>query len=420
MVRRVLFRCFLACLSSAVIGTALLAQKAGFVYVVNCCSSPNDTGPGNVSAYAIEGETGALLPVPGSPFAAGVGGSGGIAVDPAGQFLFVGNHGDPTINTPPSISVYTIEGNSGTLTPVAGSPFPAPNSGEMTVDPSGRFLYMSGPPTVTVITIDAFAIDRSTGAVSPVPGSPFSDGATVSSPAIGGALSVTVDPTGQFLFATNRTGSQDNVSALRIDSSSGALSLVPGSPFAVPGGGNGGNDVWGAVMDPHGKFVFVSECCSLHDGVVPFAIDHATGAPTPVPGSPFTKAGDPPSLTVDPQGKFVYGSGFATHIFGMRIDRGTAALTPVPGSPYSTIRGLPIREAVDPTGKFLYITTDAPFSTHGETEAFSIDRATGALTIVPGSPFSAGVGPNGIVTTSGPGCIALPVPPVPSKPCIMP
>src|ERR1700737_2407104 len=45
-------------------GTALRGQSAGFAYVAN--NQSND-----VSAYAIDGMTGALAPVAGSPFPAG-------------------------------------------------------------------------------------------------------------------------------------------------------------------------------------------------------------------------------------------------------------------------------------------------------------------------------------------------------------
>jgi hypothetical protein len=54
-------------------GTTLRAQTAGFAYVANCGGAPYcpGVGSGNVSAYSIDGTTGALAPVVGSPFSAG-------------------------------------------------------------------------------------------------------------------------------------------------------------------------------------------------------------------------------------------------------------------------------------------------------------------------------------------------------------
>jgi DNA-binding beta-propeller fold protein YncE len=101
--------------------------RAQFAYVAN--------QTGNVSAYSIS-SNGALVPVPGSPFAARFGAIS-VAVDPTGKFAYVANGGDNTV------SAYSI-GSNGALTPVPGSPFAAgriPNS--VAVDPTGKFAYVA-------------------------------------------------------------------------------------------------------------------------------------------------------------------------------------------------------------------------------------------------------------------------------------
>jgi DNA-binding beta-propeller fold protein YncE len=80
-----------------------------FIYVPN-------VGSANVSVYTIK-SNGALIPVKGSPFAAGSGACYG-AVDPSDKFVYVGN------SAASSISGYQI-GSNGALTPLKGSPFPA-------------------------------------------------------------------------------------------------------------------------------------------------------------------------------------------------------------------------------------------------------------------------------------------------------
>jgi 6-phosphogluconolactonase len=57
----------------------------------------------------------------GSPFACGAG-PWGAFVHPSGKFLYVTNNGEGTI------SAYTIDSTSGSLTPISGSPFATPGT----------------------------------------------------------------------------------------------------------------------------------------------------------------------------------------------------------------------------------------------------------------------------------------------------
>ncbi len=66
--KRLLFSCVVL-MALAGAGTALWGQGGGFAYVANCGTTC--IGPGNVSAYTIDGTTGALTEVAGSPFPAG-------------------------------------------------------------------------------------------------------------------------------------------------------------------------------------------------------------------------------------------------------------------------------------------------------------------------------------------------------------
>src|SRR6266404_1499801 len=124
-------RGWLSVLSTLAIGFVCLASplRAQFAYVAN--GSDN-----TVSAYSI-GSSGALTPVPGSPFAAG-NVTDSVAVDPTGKFAYVTNQGFPPTNIPGTISAYSIASN-GALTPVPGSPFAAVQPGSVAVDPTGRF-----------------------------------------------------------------------------------------------------------------------------------------------------------------------------------------------------------------------------------------------------------------------------------------
>jgi len=92
-----------------------------FLYVTNW-------GVATVLGFSIDGN-GNLTPVPGSPFSSWGFNPSVLATDPAGKFLYVANSG--TSGLPPYDGVvagFTVDPNSGALTPIAGSPFPAAGS----------------------------------------------------------------------------------------------------------------------------------------------------------------------------------------------------------------------------------------------------------------------------------------------------
>src|SRR5882724_6908900 len=71
--------------------TLHVATPGGLVYAANCTGTcGSGVGTGNVSAYIIDAATGALIPVSGSPFAAGIS-PFWVAVDPAARFAYVAN-----------------------------------------------------------------------------------------------------------------------------------------------------------------------------------------------------------------------------------------------------------------------------------------------------------------------------------------
>src|ERR1700721_3734023 len=86
---------FLAMMGIA--GQAYGAPQPTFVYV----TAFNSAGTGMVFGYALDSITGALNPVPGSPFAAGFAPSRAVAA-PSNKFVYVENYNN--------ISEYTVDG----------------------------------------------------------------------------------------------------------------------------------------------------------------------------------------------------------------------------------------------------------------------------------------------------------------------
>src|SRR5712692_8761354 len=119
-----------------------------------------------------------------------------------------------------------------------------------------KFAYVANDVSGNV---SAYTINSSTGALSPVLGSPFGAGT--------GPVSVAVDPSGKFVYVAVEGSA--NVSAYSIDSTTGALSPVPGSPFAA------GLFPDSVAVDSSGKFAYVGD---LFGGVSAYTIDCNNGA----------------------------------------------------------------------------------------------------------------------------------------------
>src|SRR5579862_2643059 len=227
--------------------------------------------------------------------------------------------------------------------------------------------------------VDAFSVTPSSGALATVSGSPF----TVTSGQ--GAQGMSVDPAGKFLFVTQHNTNQ--VAAFAIGSS-GQLATVAGSPFTA------GSFPEESIVDPSGKFLYVSNNMDALGGISAYTIG-ADGSLTAVPGSPFTTLvnGGPFGLAVHPNGSFLYiamsgGVTAGTQVVGQKIDTSTGALSPIPGSPF-TVGNEPSGVIIDPAGKFLFVTN----MVDNTVSAFTIDGTSGALTAVSGSPFMTGPSP---------------------------
>jgi 6-phosphogluconolactonase (cycloisomerase 2 family) len=190
-----------------------------------------------------------------------------VIIDRSGKYLYaLSENGD-------SIDAFNIDGNSGNLTPLPGSPYvmtkPAtgcnlyPFGCDTTdiSDDNGRFLYVA---EAFGQAIQGFSITGKTGTLSNVAGSPFSSGYS---------LTTFVEPTGRFLYVTNAVSQQ--IALFSIDAGSGMLTHV--KDFGPSGG------VSRLRGDPSGKFLYEGG-----GSLSGFAIDSKTGNLSPMPGSPFT------------------------------------------------------------------------------------------------------------------------------------
>jgi 6-phosphogluconolactonase (cycloisomerase 2 family) len=258
------------------------------------------------------------------------------------------------------------------------------------VRPTPRFLYASNV-TTTSGAITAFRVDPTTGALTAI-GTPDTTASTRSS------LAVTRDS--KFLYvAEGSPGVPDGYVSARAIQADGSLAQIPGSPFPFVDG------VGGVVAHPTANFLFVS----TQVGVTVAAYDPISGIPTTVS---TVKVGDSSVAAAAPNGSrlyfyqafYDYPTG-GWQIAGFSVNSANEALSELPSGSIQTYphdcfdpqvpNYYPKAVAVDPTGKFLYvaIASGDTICVSSSVDAYSIDPVSGAMTQIPGSPFTAGTVP---------------------------
>ncbi len=193
-------------------------EGPGLVYVANSQSN-------NISGYSVDANTGVLTPLAGSPYPAGQG-PASIVIAPApgpniegARLVLVAN------KLSNNVSVFSVAGD-GSLSPVPGSPSPvggSPSSvGIATSAMPMAFAYVSIP---ALNQIAGFSIDAATGTLAPLAGSPFPGGL--------GPSSAAISTEGKFPYLLVANNRSNDLSVYTFDPTTGALTPVSGSPSPV-------------------------------------------------------------------------------------------------------------------------------------------------------------------------------------------
>lgn len=292
----------------------------------------------SIFAFVSSPSNGALTPVSGSPFPIAAHAIASV-VAPSSKFLYFASEDEGT--TTSSISGFSIDPGSGALRPIAGSPFASGSCArDITIDPSSRFLYMAGcailPERGSIPVLVAYSINAA-GSLSPVAGSPFpiGDGQVLEPP-----TAVAVHPSDRFVYAPDPFAS--SIWVFNLDPGNGTLAPVAGSPFMV-GFPNIPNQPVAVALDPAGQFAYVVtnrgaiSGVDTAGGVWGFKVDSGNGSLRPIAATP-TRTGDSPSnALIDPSGKFVYVANRENDsVSAFKIDAG-GALTPLAGSPITVM-----------------------------------------------------------------------------------
>lgn len=345
--------------------TVLQYSYASFLYLGVANS------PGEVHGFAQHPTTGALLPLAGSPFATGGNGTYGVTMSVNNKFLFSTNFLSNTIT---SLAINPLNGNltSGSVVNSDSSGSKGPNG--LFAHPSGNFLYVSN---FNGNDISGYSINSS-GALVPLAGSPFTTSGAIKMNALVGSSD------GRFLFAAAGSPivSGSGVVVYTVNPSTGALTVVEGSPFrnnldasVVANRGDG------ISIHPNGRWLYVG---LFYQGkVAGWDINQTTGALTPLE-APVDNGSVPDdggsAVTVSADGLFLYGTAFSSSnpagkraiVYEINPDNGRLTRRS-----QATTQGGPNDIRIDTTGNYAYTcnTLNDP-----SISAFSVNKTTGALT----------------------------------------
>lgn len=238
---------------------------------------------GTIIGYSTPSDGTLTAQLPGSPYPAGIAPTqmaftAQANSGPSAFFLYVTDAGDPN----GGILAYYLD-PAGSLTPLSGSPFPTlPNAGPTSIYSAGYyqegiqnlndvFLFVS---LTNVAKIAAFTVDPTSGALTPVPGSPF---------AAGNGPGTILEDVSNHLFILN--AGDHTVSAFNI-ASNGALSPIAS---AVPAGTATG----GMTLYPW-TVLYVADTNA--SSIETFNVDPTTGVLSSA-GAPFAVSSPPLQLT---------------------------------------------------------------------------------------------------------------------------
>jgi 6-phosphogluconolactonase (cycloisomerase 2 family) len=282
-----------------------------------------------------------------------------------------------TIPLSNQIVAYREDPNSGVLTQLTGSPITAGTAVQsIAMHPSGKFLYAAnsgdGPPTgdVSLFTIST------TGAIAEV------------TPRTNVGLSPTLlsmDSAGAFLYVGN--AGSGSISAFSIDSGTGALTEVAGSPFPI------GRAPLNMKVAPSGSTLYVTLSGDLTGIIEAFNLNQGVLSPA---GSPSLTGRNPFGLTISSSGKILYTANTLDNSISEFMINADGSLSELSGSPIGEQYAAPVTLFIDKSGAYLYVANNGS----SNLAAYSIG-SDGSLALLTGSPFGTGSQPNSLATDSG-------------------
>lgn len=385
----------LASILSLAIGLGVTAcsrdYTLAYVYVTTSAplSAASSTN-GGVSAYAVDYQSGALIPLADSPIAAGKK-PVTLVAGPAsanGQFIYVVNHDDSTvmefaIGTDGKLYLKNTYNTTGSLPTSAA------------VDAAGTFLYVAntyqnganntqlyttaspGPGSVTIFPINK---DGSLGTASTQNVGNLPVGIVASKVNnyvyVVDQENATTSPLGVVL------GYSENTSTGALTPTTGGTVVLNGVPIA--NGYPAGTTPSAIAEDPSARFVYVTDQATNQ---LYGYLTGTNGQLATMTNGPFSTGLFPVGVTVDPRGKFLYVANYNSNtISAYAIDVATGSPAGTTGSTATSVGTAPTCVAIEPAlGKYLYTSNYLDGTVTGE----QLSPNNGGLTSIQNTPFPA-------------------------------
>jgi 6-phosphogluconolactonase len=326
-------------------------------------------------------------------------------------------------NSSGKISAYAVDYQSGVLTQISGSPFITnlTNPSTVVAAPNGKTIYIIGGSQQAQVQAMPVGTDGKlyggTGANIPGGGT-YPTAAAIDS--TGSYLYVTYTyqngfgpnapgPGGVAIFPINSDGSLGTPSNVNVGNNPVAIAASVPTCTATPALGSNSSPNC-VILGTSGStnngtnqsFVYVADAELITGGqptILGFVENPGTGGLTPITGNNsnngFSAGVAPSAIAIDPTGKYVYVTDKAQNqVYGYGISNTTSgALTGLVSSPYATGQ-YPVSITIEPRGKYVYV---ANYNT-GSVSSYSLNLSSGALGASAGSNFK---------TTTGPTCVTV-------------
>jgi 6-phosphogluconolactonase len=351
-----------------------------FVYIGTNAQPGNPT---EIVIFPVNPGTGALGPSIVMPTSSVI----GSVADPFGRALYTAD------GVTGAVHEYTINGTTGALTEISGSPFSVPGLPPPSQNPQFTAdLYTNAQGNFVYENNCGFS-RNSAGGLTPIPGSCFP---------LSGASRTAADPSGKFLFQTCDLGDTLGglpICLIAVNQSTGQLQQAGTPPTVIQ---FRAADV---VVHPSGNFVYASGLIQNFpptpstQQIVVFSFNAATGGFTFQGGNGLPVPNQFSALAVTPNGKFVYAVD-PTNIYVFAMSP-SGSLLPISGFPFPgghTFQAGSRALQFDNTGQFLYMAATDINAVVG----FKVDPNTGVFSPIPGSPFAIGATPSTMVVVRTP------------------
>lgn len=383
-------------------------------------------GATTIAGFQVDAGNGAISPLDGSPFNAGVSYPNSYATDAQGRLfvadsaggqgrlnVFTTNNGIPTqVNSGPfnfnqsmtfdgllhpdgyyivatmsGLKIYQVSGSGNdTLLAALNSPIiPTDTYGPLALSQDSEWVFASN----LYGSIYSLLINPNTGTLNWLATTNLDNSSLIS-----GMVYASAPPpppvTQGYLYVLRNKVDGNLIYGYQVDQNTGRLTLLDG--FPIPTGGAGGTPLRAKQLDfdrSHGRLY------ALNDGsdtLSVFDVNLFNGTLSPVAGSPFAlESGEWTCVKASPLGSPVVAVA-SNKLISFRAD--TLSITQASATAIS-IGGIIAEEcAFGPDGQFLYLTGP-------DIGVYRVNAADGTLSMLPGSPFYSGVGAAGNSTTFG-------------------